>query len=382
MNRVCEPGPPDLAGGPVAALLDALPAGVCTCDATGAITGFNPRAVELWGRRPAPGERCCAETAEVLRTGEPRRNAEVVTGRPDGSRVTLIVNIDPMLDAEGRVIGAIQSFHDAGALAAGLGRRMGERGDPGERTEDLREALAELEAFTYTVAHDLRAPLRAIHGYTQIVQQTHDTALPAQARDMLRRVAAASRRMDQLITDLLAYSHVSRDEMTLAELDLGAVVDTVVHAMHAEIAEKGARVAVLRPLHQVWANRVTLEQVVTNLVGNAIKFVPAGKAPEVRIHSESVGGRARLWVEDNGIGIAGVHLSKLFTLFERLHAREEYPGTGIGLAIVRRATERMGGAAGVESEPGRGSRFWVELGLQPEANGARRTDESLVREVG
>jgi signal transduction histidine kinase len=128
-----------------------------------------------------------------------------------------------------------------------------------------------------------------------------------------------------------------------------------------EIRERKAQVRMAERLPPVRAHRVMLTQVLVNLVSNAIKFVARGVEPRVEIRAEPRDGRVRLWVEDNGIGIAAEYHERIFRMFERLNRQEDYPGTGIGLAIVRKATERMGGTAGVESEPGRGSRFWIEL---------------------
>ncbi len=139
------------------------------------------------------------------------------------------------------------------------------------------------------------------------------------------------------------------------------MVDEACGALEIEVKELGGEIAVERPLGRVLAHRAVLGQIVTNLLTNAVKFTKPDTPPRVRVRSERAAGRVRLWVEDNGIGIASEHRERIFRAFERLHGVQQYPGTGIGLAIVQKGATRLGGQAGVESEPGAGSRFWVEL---------------------
>lgn len=230
-----------------------------------------------------------------------------------------------------------------------------------ERTAELSNANNELEAFSYSVAHDLRAPLRAMQGFSQALLEDYGSQLDAVGQDYARRVTAAARRMDELIKDLLAYSHVSRAALPLAAVDLAGVMAGVLVHLEAEIHERQARVIVVTPLPPVIGHYATLQHVMTNLLGNAIKFVPAGIEPQVKVWAEERGEWVRVWVEDNGIGIAPENQARIFHVFERLHGIEHYPGTGIGLAIVHKGIERMGGRAGVESVLDKGSRFWVEL---------------------
>jgi len=234
----------------------------------------------------------------------------------------------------------------------------------------VKERTAELEAFTYSVSHDLRAPLRAMEGFSQALLEDYADRLDPVGQDYARRIAAAAQHMDILIQALLAYSRLSRIEIKLRPVVLEGVVQEALSLLTPEIQEKSAQVAVERPLPRLVGHHGTLVQVVGNLLSNAIKFVAPGVKPQVRVWAETPstplleGGKGevvRLWVEDNGIGIAPEHHELIFRMFERLHGVETYPGTGVGLAIVRKGVERLGGRVGVESEPGRGSRFWVEL---------------------
>lgn len=229
------------------------------------------------------------------------------------------------------------------------------------RTAQLQERNEELEAFAYSISHDLRSPLRAMEGFTQALIEDYGDRLDETGRHHAERVVTAARTMDRLIDDLLAYSRITRTELPLAPLDLRRLIEESLQQLDADLRSRNARVAVADSLPAVIGHGPTLAQVLANLVANAIKFVPAERTPDVRITAEPRDGRVRLWVEDNGIGIAPEHHERIFRVFERLHRAAEYPGTGIGLAIVRKAMERMGGSSGLESALGRGSRFWIEL---------------------
>jgi len=185
--------------------------------------------------------------------------------------------------------------------------------------------------------------------------------LDARGTDFAGRIVAAAAQMDRLIRDLLAYSRLSRDELRMQPLKLDDVVRDAVATLAAEIQQRGASVSVAPSLGVVVANPQALAHIVTNLLSNAIKFVAPNVSPRVRLWSEARDGMQRLWVEDNGIGIDPAYQANIFRVFERLHASEAYPGTGIGLAIVRRGTERMGGRVGLESTLGQGTAFWIEL---------------------
>lgn len=240
-------------------------------------------------------------------------------------------------------------------------------GQVADRTAALQETLHELEAFSYTVSHDLRAPLRAMQGFAQALLEDYSPTLDETGRDYARRVVDASKRMDLLIQDLLSYSRLSREQLSIGAVDLDAIAVEVSRAVEDEVKRRGGRLEIATPLGSVTGNGRLLQQILVNLVGNAIKFVPADVAPHVRVHMEDRDGRRRLWVEDNGIGIAPEHQQRIFRVFERLHGGETFPGTGIGLAIVRRGAERMGGDVGVESASGQGSRFWVDLPVEDRA---------------
>jgi signal transduction histidine kinase len=229
------------------------------------------------------------------------------------------------------------------------------------RTAELQATNAELASFSYSVSHDLRTPLRSIQSFAQILLADYADRLDAVGQDCARRIVTAARRMDALTEDLLAYARLSRVAVELKPVSLEAVVDDVLTQLEADIQGKKARITVEKPLPQVMGQYATLVQVVANLLTNGIKFVAPGVRPQVRVRTEERTAWVRLWVQDNGIGIAPQYQERIFGIFERLHDIEAYPGTGIGLAIVRKGIERMGGRVGVESAPDQGSAFWVEL---------------------
>lgn len=225
--------------------------------------------------------------------------------------------------------------------------------------QKLLVANQDLETFTYSVSHDLREPLRAIQGFGTILQKPGID--PERQQVYLQRIVASAQSATTLIDDLLAYSRISRGELPLKPIELSSVVASVLTQLESTIQQRQATVQV-EPLAWVIGNRTILVQILTNLVTNAIKFVAPEVQPVVRIRTEpKTNGKIRLWVEDNGIGISQKYQDSIFTVFTRLHSKEEYPGTGIGLAIVRKGTERLNAPIGVESQPGQGSKFWIEL---------------------
>ncbi len=239
-----------------------------------------------------------------------------------------------------------------------------------ERTSELQLANDALEAFAYSVSHDLRAPLRAIEGMGQALLEDYASQLPAEGQMFGRRIVGAAQQMEVLIQNLLDYSRLSRAELRLQPLNLNLVVTDVITQMQEELNAAQANVTVEGPLPVVIGQYILLVQAIANLISNAIKFVAPGVQPRIRIWAESTpiepagseaDPRVRLWIEDNGIGIEPRFQERVFQVFERLHGAETYPGTGIGLAIVQKGIERMGGRVGLDSTTGEGSRFWLEL---------------------
>jgi PAS domain S-box-containing protein len=228
-----------------------------------------------------------------------------------------------------------------------------------ERTASLREAMAQMEEFSYSVSHDLRAPIRAMKGYAQILAADYSDRLGAEGNDFLERIIRGGDRMEKLTHDVLAMSRLARTAMELAPIDLDRMLREILQH-YPDLQNAGAHIHI-EPLHPVVGHESSLMQTISNLLGNAVKFVAPGTVPRVRVWTEVRGENVRLWFEDNGIGIRPEHQRRIFMMFERLNAAEQYDGTGVGLAIVRKAVERMNGTVGVESDGVNGSRFWIEL---------------------
>jgi signal transduction histidine kinase len=198
-------------------------------------------------------------------------------------------------------------------------------------------------------------------GFAQALLEHEADEMSPEAANYSTRIARSAKYMDTLLRDLLAYSRLAREEMSPISVDLEEPIHELLAVLEPEIRERGAQIEVISPLGMVFAHSPTLKQIISNLIGNSLKFLSPDRPPKLRIHSTTQNGAVRLWIEDNGIGIAPEHHEKIFGLFQRLHDAQAYPGTGIGLALVRKGAERMGGHAGVESMPSQGSRFWVEL---------------------
>lgn len=233
-----------------------------------------------------------------------------------------------------------------------------------ERTAKLRESVTELEAFSYSIAHDLRAPLRSMHGFSQLLISDYASQLNEEALGFLTRISTAATRMDSLVMDILEYSRVVRGEASIEPVELALVLRDVIESNPA-LRERASAIQIAESLPLVLGNRAMLTQVFSNLLANAVKFVKPQTEPSVQVWSEPGTDTVRVYVRDNGIGIAPEQHNRIFGIFQRIH--RSYDGTGIGLAIVQKAVQRLGGDVGVESTTDKGSTFWVELRTPPQS---------------
>jgi len=225
----------------------------------------------------------------------------------------------------------------------------------------LEEINRQLNDFVFTVSHDLKAPLRAIQGYADALLEDQAQKLDPDGRANIERIAIASQRLDEMIQDLLAYSRISSEQITMEPVDLKTLVREVIDRLPPEAVVKNAVFSVDPDPPAVTAHQPLIEQILDNLVLNAVTYVKPGIRPEIKIWVEDRSGWTYLFVKDNGIGIAVENQERIFKVFERLHGVESYPGTGVGLAIVKKGVERMGGRFGVISKPSEGSTFWIAL---------------------
>jgi PAS domain S-box-containing protein len=229
-----------------------------------------------------------------------------------------------------------------------------------ELEDELRRSNAELEQFAHAASHDLAEPLRSISGFSQFLETDYADRLDDDAREYLGYITSGTVRMRALIDGLLDYSRVGREKPAFASIDASLLLNDVTRALHAAIAESGASIT-HDPLPAVEADRGELARVLQNLVANAIKFTAPGQQPSVHVSASWLGEMWCLSVRDRGIGIDPQFSTRIFGMFKRLHQREEYPGTGVGLTIANRIVERHGGRLWVEPTPGGGSTFKFTL---------------------
>jgi len=228
-----------------------------------------------------------------------------------------------------------------------------------ERTANLRDTIGELETFSYSVSHDLRTPLRAMMGYARAIMEDCPD-LTEEHRNYLERIVRGAERLDRLTLDVLAYSRLSRTDFRPQPVDLSKLVTDILD-QYPNFQAARANIEVQGPLLPVLGHQAFLTQCLSNILANAIKFVAPGQTPQVKVWTEAAGSQVWIFIKDNGIGIAPEHQDRIFKIFNRVHSEKTYEGTGIGLAVAKRAVERMGGTVSYESEPGKGSCFRVEL---------------------
>lgn len=351
-------------------------------DLNGTILSWNTAAERIFGYtaseavgRPIsliiPEDRQTEERIilDRIRRGESVGHFDTVRRRKGGDMVEISLTVSPIRNLEGETIGAskiardITKRKDSEATARQAAENLRVFADSleqrvNERTAELRDSVAELESFSYTISHDLRAPLRSMQGFARIMLEDYGEKLDSQGKAYLERISTAAVRMDQLILDVLTLSNVARSELKLVPVDLQAILDSVLSS-YPNLQAPKAEIVVENRLPLVLGNEAALTQCLSNLLTNAVKFVAPEKRPFIRIRSEEAGDRVRLLIQDNGIGIPKEAQSWIFEIFKRVS--KSYEGTGIGLAIVRKAAERMGGRVEVSSEPGKGSTFSLIL---------------------
>jgi len=295
---------------------------------------------------------------------------EVIDRRKDGTDFPVFLATSQVLDQTGRILGLMGVAQDITARKRGEAAlqeaqaKLQAHAEELEilverRTEKLREMVAELHHVSYAMIHDMRGPLRAMAGYAQLLDGNEEHCEPAEAREYARRIGVAAVRLDNLVKDALNYTTILPQQLPIEPVDLSRLLRGLIESypnLHPDTAE----IRLEEPLPIVLGSESLLTQCFSNLLGNAVKFVAPGARPQIRVRAEPARDQSvRIWVEDNGVGIPDNVRERLFRMFQRFNT--DYEGTGIGLAIVRKVAEKMGGSVGVESEVGKGSRFWVQL---------------------
>jgi signal transduction histidine kinase len=230
-----------------------------------------------------------------------------------------------------------------------------------KRTAQLAEVNNQLETFTYSVSHDLKAPLRGIDGYSCLLQEDYADKLDEQGKTFLNNIIFSAAQMNQLIDDLLLFSQTERRDLTTAPIDIISSVDSLIREREHELEEYNIRVGSNLDIHDFKVDSDCFRQVLGNLLDNAIKFSKKSEKPKIQINATSTDSSWIISISDNGIGFDPQQSDKIFEIFERLNQQEEYPGTGIGLAIVKKGVSRMGGSIRAESTLGQGSTFLITL---------------------
>ena len=279
-------------------------------------------------------------------------HGELVNKRKDGSLYPEEMTITPVADADGKITHFVAVKQDITA------RKQAEAAMQ-KTAADLARSNLDLEQFAYVASHDLQEPLRAVGGYVKLLQHRFPEKLDAKAHEYVAGAADGAERMQRLIADLLAFSRVGTRGGAFAPADLNALLRDALNNLQISVKESGAKIT-SDPLPSLPVDATQIRQLFQNLIGNAIKF-RSERAPEIHIGARREKERWLFWVRDNGIGIEPQYAGRIFQIFQRLHSRKHYPGTGIGLAICKKIVERHGGEIRVESEPGRGSTFYFSI---------------------
>jgi PAS domain S-box-containing protein len=359
-------------------------------DLKGVVTNWNKAAERIFGYSAAemigqsiriliPADRQGEEDRilAALARGERVDHLETIRKTKAGREIHVSVSSSPIKDPEGRIIGASKIAQDITfrkTMEAELAETNAHLKDVARELEDtvakrtahLQTTIAELESVSYSLSHDMRAPLRTIQGFSQIILAEAGEKLGELEKSLLQKSINAALRLDRLIQDVLTYSRVAREKIELSTIDVEQLVHQIIDE-RPDLQPPKAEIVIQAPLQPVCGHEAYLSQCISNLLDNGVKFVPPGTQPRIRIWSETNDGLVRLWFEDNGVGIPKEAQERIFGLFQRMYTEKEFPGTGVGLTIVRKAVERMDGKVGVESEPGKGSRFWMQLRKESQA---------------
>jgi PAS domain S-box-containing protein len=304
--------------------------------------------------------RAFAEEQEVMRTGIPLLDLEEWVVWPDGRESWVLTTKMPLRNSEGQTIGIFGISRDITERKRAEEAIRQLNTDLEKQAEQLRAANKELEAFSYSVSHDLRAPLRAIDGYTRILLEDYEPNLDAEGKRVCGVISREARRMGQLIDDLLAFSRLGRKEMYRSKIDMRALAVSVLNELLKDQDRERITFQIAR-LPVALADSSLLRQVWVNLISNALKFTSRKERAVIEIGGKTTKDELIYYVRDSGAGFDMEYASKLFGVFQRLHSDREFEGTGVGLAIVQRIIFRHGGRVWAEGEVGKGATFYFAL---------------------
>ena len=368
-----------------AAIVDSTDDAIITKLLDGTVTSWNQAAEKLLGysaeemvgqsvRTIIPSDHY-AEEEEVLdrtRNGEQIKHYQTVRKAKDGHLVPISLTISPIRDKDGRIIGASKIARDITEIKEmeqaiqTLNRDLEHRVEI--RTKQLEAAIQELGAFTYSVSHDLRAPLRHLTGFVELLNRQSNSGLDAKSRHYLEVISQSATKMGCLIDDLLSFSRMGRAEMMKDTVDLGRLTQEVREELSRDLPPGRGLHWRIGELPVVTGDQAMLRLVLVNLLSNAVKYSRHAEAPVIEVGAWLSEGREwTVCVRDNGAGFEMKYVDKLFGLFQRLHSSTEYEGTGVGLANVQRIIARHGGRTWAEGELNKGAAFYFTLPLQKEA---------------
>lgn len=346
-------------------ILDTMADALFVIDAGGCIRVVNRAARSMFGYADADllgrsidalesleGDATITRALHELAQRGPIRDQERVFRGADGHGIAVSVSISP--------VGEQNAQEGAVVIVRDIRERKRAEEELHATLAKLEQSNRELEDFAYVASHDLQEPLRKIQAFGDLLKSKHGAGLDAQARDYIERMQSAAKRMQVLINDLLSFSRVTTKAQPFVPVDLGAIAREVVHDLEVRAHEAGAEM-IIGELPVVDADPLQMRQLLQNLTSNALKFHREGVPPRVEIRGAAHNGRAEITVADNGIGFEEKYADRIFTMFERLHGRGKYEGTGIGLAICRKIAVRHGGEIVARSKPGEGSTFVVYL---------------------
>ncbi len=301
------------------------------------------------------------EAFQGMLRGEPVRDLRLQFLRKDGSRLPVLLNASVIRGSSGKFMSTRGVLLDMTEKQKDERRILDLNRTLSERNVQLEVSNGELEGFSYSVSHDLRAPLRAIDGFSRILQEDYAGKLDAEGERVIGVIRSNTRKMSNLIDDLLAFSRMGKKAFSWSLVDMEALLHEILPGILSG-SEKGYAFDVsLSALPAAWGDRTLLTQVWANLLANAVKFSEKSEKPTIWVEGETIGEDVVYTVRDNGVGFDMQYYDKLFKVFQRLHAQAEFPGTGVGLAIVQRVISRHGGRVWAESRPGEGASFHFSL---------------------